>query len=101
MLIPAAGYILIEPIKEREYGGLTMPDSKDKTSERGQVLACGAALEEVSEGKIFTTSCPVRIGEMVYYKRYSNHDVKQGTKVYHFVHFTDIIGWDDRKDEEA
>jgi chaperonin GroES len=88
-LRPMAGYILIEPQEavNKTASGIYLPDSNTEKPVEGKVLACG--------GSVFEDGCevasPVKVGEIVLYKKWGGNEVKFNGKEYLFAKFEDIL----------
>lgn len=102
-LRPLAGYCLIEPLDEQETtaSGLVMPEKAKEKPEKGKVIAvgddlprfdAGAIYDELDQAKIPNERCPVEIGDIVIFHRWSGQDVKEGQKEYKLVKFSDLMG---------
>ena len=87
---PTAGFILIEPseaVKKTE-SGIYLPESSDEKPQKGKVLAVGA--DEVTDsGKI--KKSPVKVGDVVIYRKWGGSEVKIDGKEYLFAKFEDIV----------
>src|SRR3989344_1532054 len=89
MLKPLAGYVLIEPATKetKTASGILLPDSVDEKPQEGKVLACGESIYE--HGK--EISCPVKVGDMVVYKKWGGNDVKVEGKDMMLIKFEDLM----------
>lgn len=89
-LKPTAGYILIEPLEKevKTSSGIYLPDTASEKPQKGKVLAVGAS--EITEKGIKKAS-PVKVGEVVIYKKWGGNEVKIGSTEYLFVKFEDIL----------
>lgn len=93
MIQPLKGYILIEPIKEdeRTASGVYVPEmAKDKPS-KGTVISVGGAIFDGSQYYEPLLS----IGDVVYYKKWANSEVKVDGKEFVFIEFKDLLGYED------
>lgn len=89
-LKPTAGYILLEPMEaeEKTAAGIYLPDSASEKPQKGKVLAVGA--DEVTEsGKV--RKSPVKVGDVVIYKKWGGSEVKITGVEYLFAKFEDIL----------
>lgn len=91
MLKPLADRVLID-VKEEETktkGGILLPDTAQKKSQEGVVLAVGA-------GKLADngTRMPmeVKVGDTVLFAKYSGTDVEENGKKYMLITERDILG---------
>lgn len=89
-LKPTAGYLLIEPLDKetKTASGIYLPDSAGEKPQKGKVLAVGAP--EITEKGAKRTS-PVRVGDVVIYKKWGGNEVKVGGIEYLFVKFEDVL----------
>lgn len=90
-LKPTAGNIIIEPLgkETKTASGIYLPDSASgEKPSKGKVLAVGA--DEVTDsGKV--KKSPVKVGDVVIYKKWGGNEVKIDDKEYMFVEFKDIL----------
>lgn len=89
-LKPAAGYILIEPLEKevKTSSGIYLPDTAGEKPQKGKVLVFGAS--EVTE-KGTKRNSPVKVGDIVIYKKWGGNEVKIENIEYLFVKFEDIL----------
>ena len=89
-LHPSAGYLLIEPevSQKQTASGIYLPESADEKPQKGKVLAVGE--NEVTEHGA-TRKAPVRVGDVVIYKKWGGNEVKIDNKEYLFVKFEDVL----------
>lgn len=89
-LKPTAGYLLIEPLEKevKTASGIYLPDNAGEKPQKGKILAVGAP--EITEKGTKKTS-PVKIGDVVIYKKWGGNEVKIEGKEYLFVKFEDIL----------
>ncbi len=90
-LKPTPGYLLIEPaeVETKTTSGIYLPDSAStEKPQKGKVLAVGGE-EILDSGK--TRKSPVKVGDVVIYKKWGGSEVKVGTKEYLFAKFDDIL----------
>ena len=80
-LKPTAGYLLIEPLEKeiKTASGIYLPDNAGEKPQKGKVLAVG-----------LKTSL-VKIGDVVFYKKWGGNEVKIDNKEYLFVKFEDVL----------
>ena len=89
-LKPTAGHILIQPLDKdtKTASGIYLPDSAGEKPQKGKVLAMGG--DEVTDsGKI--KKSPVKLNDIVIYKKWGGNDVKVDGIEYMFVKFEDIL----------
>ncbi|MEM3063266.1 MAG: co-chaperone GroES [Nitrososphaerota archaeon] len=86
---PLAGFVLIEP-KVRETttpAGIVIPDVAEEKPQEGKVLACGPDL--VENGKII--KCPVKVDDIVVYKKWGGNEIKVNGKELLLIKFEDLM----------
>lgn len=87
---PTAGYVLIQAEEQQAQtsGGIYLPDNaKGDKPQTGKVLASGGAV--YIDGKEIVS--PVKVGDVVIYKKWGGNEVKIGNIEYLFVKFEDIM----------
>ncbi len=89
-LKPTAGYLLVEPLEAetKTASGIYLPDSAGEKPQKGKVLAIGA--DEITDSGAKKKS-PVKVGDVVIYKKWGGSEVKIGGKEYLFSKFEDIL----------
>ncbi len=90
-LVPASGYLLIEPAEatQKTESGIYLPDNAgNEKPQKGKVLAVGAD-EILDSGKMRKAPCKVK--DVVFYKKWGGNEVKIESKEYLFVKFEDIL----------
>lgn len=89
-LIPAAGYILLEPqeAETKTASGIVLPDTAGEKPQIGKVLAVGGPEVTDSGAK---REAPVKVGDKVVYKKWGGNEIKIEGKEYLFVKFEDIL----------
>jgi chaperonin GroES len=87
---PTPGYVLIEPLvaENKTSSGIYLPDSTTEKPVEGKVIAVGAA--EISDSGNKKES-PVKVGDLVVYKKWGGNEVKINGKEYIFAKFDDIL----------
>lgn len=89
--VPTSGYILIEPFEAetKTTGGIYLPESATaEKPQKGRVLAVGE--DEILENGT-KKKCPVKVKDVVIYKKWGGNEVKENGKEYLFVKFEDIL----------
>ena len=89
-LKPTAGYLLLQPLEAetKTASGIYLPDTASEKPQKAKVLAVGA--DEITEsGK--TRKSPVKVGEVVIYKKWGGNEVKIDGVEYLFAKFEDIL----------
>lgn len=106
MIKPLPNYVLIEPIEDegKSIGGVYLPESaKDKPS-KGKVVDVGF-LYERSDGQVRPSKSfilnnysdflidnpPVKKGQIVIYKKWTNQEVQNEGKEYLLVRFDELL----------
>lgn len=89
-LSPMPGYVLVEPQEKqvKTAGGIYLPEGSDEKPQAGKVLAVGPDWN--TEGGA-TIKCPVKVGDLVVYKKWGGNDVKINAVEYQFLKFEDIL----------
>ena len=89
-IYPTPGYVLIQPLEaeNKTASGIYLPDSTTEKPVEGKVVAVGAA--EISDSGTKKES-PVKVGDLVVYKKWGANEVKIDGKEYLFAKFDDIL----------
>ncbi len=89
-LKPTAGYLLIEPLEAqtKTASGIYLPDTASEKPQKGKILAVGTA--EITE-KGSKRQSPVKVNDVVIYKKWGGNEVKIDGTEYLFVKFEDIL----------
>ncbi len=89
MIKPLSDHVVLEPLKEeKKKSGIILPDTVEKErSEIGKVVAVGAG--KLENGK--RVPLEVKKGDVVFYRKYSEHKIKDGDKEFIVVKGEDII----------
>jgi len=84
------GYILVEPVDQQQKtaSGIYLPDSHDEKPQQGKVLA--VSVSWITEHNA-TIKCPVKIGDMVLYKKWGGNEVQIEDKEFQFLKYEDIL----------
>ena len=88
---PTAGYLLIEPFEAetKTSSGIYLPDiANPEKPQKGKVLSVGAS-EILDSGQKRTS--PVKVGDIVIYKKWGGSEVKIDGIEYLFAKFDDIL----------
>jgi len=93
-LVPAPGYILVEPleVEKKTPSGIVLPDSHEEKPLKGKVLAVGEPMMTESGVKLELWS-KVEEGVIVIYKKWAGNEYRpEGSdKELLFVKFEDIL----------
>ncbi len=89
-LTPTAGYLLIEPTEpeKKTASGIYLPESSEEKPQQGKILAVGP--DEMTDSGV-KKSAPVKVGDMVIYKKWGGNEVKVEGKESLFAKFEDIL----------
>lgn len=89
-LRPTPGYLVIEPVEaeEKTAAGIYLPDTSSEKPQKGKILAIGD--DEILENGTKKKS-PVKVGDVVIYKKWGGSEVKIDGKEYLFSKFDDIL----------
>jgi len=102
MIKPLPGWILIEPMEEDQTteSGLVMPDSTQDFPMKGKILGVGRGITQGKMEILRETSKeehwvwddpPVKIDEIVYFKKFSGQEIKHDGKTFKLVEFKDLL----------
>ena len=87
---PMDDRILIEPREadERTAGGIVLPDTAREKPQRGSVVAVGPGklLDSGNRGEM-----SVKVGDEVFYGKYSGTEIDLGTDTYVVLRETDVL----------
>ncbi len=87
---PLMGYVLIEPLEaeEKTTSGIFLPESVKERPAQGKVTAVGE--DEVGlDGR--TVGSPVKLGDIVFYKKWGGDEIKIDGKELKLVKFNDLM----------
>jgi chaperonin GroES len=89
-LKPTAGYLLIEPLEKetKTASGIYLPDTASEKPQKGKILAVGSP--EITE-KGAKRQSPVKVNDIVIYKKWGGNEVKIDGIEYLFVKFEDVL----------
>lgn len=87
---PMEDRVLIEPLEadERTSGGIILPDTAREKPQRGTVIAVGPG-KLMDSGKRGEMS--VKLGDQVFYGKYSGTEIDYGTEKYVVMRENDIL----------
>jgi chaperonin GroES len=74
--------------EERTAGGIVLPDSAKEKPQRGTVMAAGPG-KMLDSGKRGALS--IKVGDEVFYAKYSGSDVEIGTEKFVILRETDVL----------
>lgn len=80
---PLAGYVLIKDKDFELAGGFIIPETNSDQRVIGEVTAVGGDTEK--------KKCPVEVGDVIVYKKYSKDDFAIQGKPYRLVRFEDLV----------
>lgn len=87
---PLAGYVFVEPkeVETKTSSGIILPESATaEKPQEGKVVGVGNAV--VSDGK--TIEPPVKVGDMVIYKKWGTNEIKVEGKEFYLIKFEDLM----------
>ncbi|MDP4009998.1 MAG: co-chaperone GroES [Candidatus Shapirobacteria bacterium] len=89
-IIPAAGYILVQPQKKEKTtaSGIVLPDSHEDKPQQGIVLAVGNDFVSDYGTK---KSAPCQINDVVIYREWGGKEYKEGSIELLILKFDDIM----------
>lgn len=89
-LKPTAGYVLIEPLaaQTKTDSGIYLPETNTEKPQKGTVLAVGDPETTDSGAK---KNSPVKVKDIVVYKKWGGNEVKVDGRDMLFVKFEDIL----------
>ena len=87
---PLFGRVLIKPLEEEDLKGIIIPPSaqEEATPEQGEVVALGTGGVDKEGREIKFT---VKVGDKVFFKKYSPDEVKVGDETYLIIDEVDIL----------
>ncbi len=90
-LKPLSDRIIITAItaEEKTAGGIVLPDTAKEKPQQGEVIAAGPG-RVLDNGKV--APMDVKVGDRVYYGKYSGTEVKLNGKEYVVLRQDDILG---------
>ncbi len=88
-LKPTAGYIVLESLEAetKTASGLYLPEAATEKPQKGKVLAVGSSIYQ--DGKEINP--PVKVADIVIYKKWGGNEVKENGRDLLFVKFEDIL----------
>lgn len=88
-ITPTHGYVLVEPAAQQKQteSGIYLPDTHDEKPQHGTVLAVGD--DAMIDGQ--KVKSPVKVGDMVIYKKWGGNEVQLGDTEYQFLKFEDVL----------
>lgn len=86
---PTSDYVIIEPIEEDQTtsSGILLPDSSQKKSQKGKVIAVGEG--KLEDGRLIPVG--VKENQVVAYKKYSGEEITIEGNKYVVVSGKDIL----------
>lgn len=86
---PLYDNVLIEPLQKDEVtaSGIVLPDSAKEKPQEGKIIAVGEG--KIEEGKLVLI--PVKVGEVVVYKKWGGNEVKVDGKELLLVRAEDLL----------
>lgn len=86
---PLMGYVLVEPseAETKTSSGIILPESAQEKPAQGLVVAVGD--DWITEGKV--VKAPVKVGDIVVYKKWGGDEIKVSGKELKLVKFDDLM----------
>ena len=95
---PLFDYVLVKPIEgeSKTASGIVLPDSVEKKSQVGEVMAIGPGSECCGEGcceddKKCCGGMIVKVGQKVLYKKWGGNEVKVGNEEWLLIEQKDVM----------
>ncbi len=90
-LRPLMGYVLVEPsvAENKTASGLYLPETAQEKPAQGKIVAIGDDMV-LENGKV--VSSPVKVGDIVVYKKWGGDEIKLSGMEYKLVKFDDLMG---------
>ena len=87
---PLFDYVLIKPLEESQTtpSGIVLPDTVDKKSQIGEVMAVGPGSTNDHGQKV---PMVVKVGQKVLYKKWGGNEVKVGTQEWLLIEQKDVM----------
>lgn len=87
---PLSDHVLIEPIEKEEKtkAGIVLPETAEKESQQGKVVAVGPG-KKLPSGKVLEMS--VKKGDIVIFRKYGPDEIKVDDKKYLIAKEEDIL----------
>jgi chaperonin GroES len=87
---PLMGYLLVEPTgaESRTASGIILPESAQEKPAQGKVIAVGEDIH-LSNGQ--SLKSPVKVGEVVVYKKWGGDEIKINGQELKLVKFEDLM----------
>lgn len=89
-LKPLMGYLLVEPssAETKTASGIILPESAQEKPAQGKVVAVGDDFL-LPNGQVLR--CPVKVGDIVVYKKWGGDEIKVKGVEYKIVKFEDLM----------
>lgn len=83
---PIGDNYLVEPIEQEEVtaSGIVLPDSAKEKPEKGKIKAVGTGKHN-NQGNLIPMNPELKVGTVVYFKKYSTTEIKDGKKTYYII----------------
>jgi len=87
---PLFDYVLVKPLEESQTtpSGIVLPDTVDKKSQIGEVMAVGPGSVNDHGQKV---QMLVKVGQKVLYKKWGGNEVKVGTEEWLLIEQKDVM----------
>lgn len=89
-LKPLGDRLVLKPVEaeEKTAGGIVLPDSAKEKPQKGEVIAVGPG-KVADNGK--TVAMDVKVGDVVYYGKYSGNEIKIGGDQFVILRQDDVL----------
>ena len=89
-LKPLGDRLVLKPVEaeEKTAGGIVLPDSAKEKPQKGEVIAVGPG-KVADNGK--TVPVDVKVGDVVYYGKYSGNEIKIGSDQFVILRQEDVL----------
>lgn len=86
---PLPGYVVIKPTEAQKQtaSGIYLPDSHDEKPQQGTVLAVGESIFDHGQ----EVKAPVKVNDVVIYKKWGGNEIKIDDVEYQVLKFEDLV----------
>lgn len=89
-MLALSGWVIIEPIENKEIGGLVLPDSFKTETQSGKVVSIPEDKTYINNG-VEILIPHINIDDIVSFRKYYAYEVEDNQKKYLAVHFENLI----------
>lgn len=93
-ITPLPGFVLVETIEDdvKTDGGLYVPETEKDKPSKGKVVSVGNPFNDFSAGsQILFVSSPVKEGQIVVFKKWTNQEIQDDGKKYLVVAYSELL----------